>query len=54
MQDVDRKDLKITTKVFISSPNVDLLKEALDQGIVGCNCNDIFFNKFLLYLLPFF
>lgn len=33
LQDVDRKDLKITVKVFISSPDVDSLKEALDQTL---------------------
>lgn len=33
LQDVDRKDLKITVKVFISSPDVHSLKEALDQGM---------------------
>ncbi|KAG5313948.1 GSH0 ligase, partial [Acromyrmex insinuator] len=32
LQDVDRKDLKITVKVFISSPDVNSLKEALDQA----------------------
>lgn len=32
LQGVDRKDLKITVKIFISSPNVDSLKEALDQA----------------------
>ncbi|XP_071636914.1 glutamate--cysteine ligase regulatory subunit isoform X2 [Temnothorax longispinosus] len=33
LQDVDRKDLKVTVKVFISSPDVDSLKEALDQAL---------------------
>ncbi|KYN04974.1 PREDICTED: glutamate--cysteine ligase regulatory subunit [Cyphomyrmex costatus] len=32
LQDMDRKDLKITVKVFISSPDVNSLKEALDQA----------------------
>lgn len=36
---MDRKDLKITVKIFISSPNIDSLKEALDQGIsIITNC----------------
>lgn len=32
VKDVDRKELKITVKVFISSPKSESLKEALDQG----------------------
>ncbi|KMQ92793.1 glutamate--cysteine ligase regulatory subunit [Lasius niger] len=41
LQDVDRKDLKITVKVFISSPDVDLLKEALDQAFKALRTNII-------------
>ncbi|XP_070155249.1 glutamate--cysteine ligase regulatory subunit isoform X2 [Polyergus mexicanus] len=41
LQDVDRKDLKITVKVFISSPDVDLLKEALDQAFKALGTNII-------------
>lgn len=33
LQNVDRKELKIATKVFISSPDEDLLKQALDQSM---------------------
>lgn len=33
LKDINREDVKITVKVFISSPNVNLLKEAIDQGI---------------------
>ncbi|GAB1861488.1 GCS light chain [Camponotus japonicus] len=41
LQDVDRKDLKITVKVFISSPDVHSLKEALDQTFKALNTNVI-------------
>ncbi|KAL6428315.1 hypothetical protein ACFW04_008545 [Cataglyphis niger] len=41
LQDVDRKDLKITVKVFISSPDVDSLKEALDQAFKALGTNII-------------
>lgn len=34
LQDVDRKDLKIAIKVFISSPDEDSLKQALDQSML--------------------
>lgn len=33
LKDINREDVKITVKVFISSPDVNLLKEAIDQGI---------------------
>ncbi|EZA54225.1 hypothetical protein DMN91_000587 [Ooceraea biroi] len=41
LQDVDRKDLKITVKVFISSPNIELLKEALDQAFKALHTDTI-------------
>nr|XP_012215999.1 PREDICTED: glutamate--cysteine ligase regulatory subunit [Linepithema humile] len=41
LQDVDRKDLKVTVKIFISSPNVDSLKEALDQAFKALHTNTI-------------
>lgn len=34
LKDVDRKELKITIKVFVSSPDEDSLKQALDQGML--------------------
>lgn len=34
LKDINREDVKITVKVFISSPDVNLLKEAIDQGII--------------------
>ncbi|KAL6256866.1 hypothetical protein P5V15_011801 [Pogonomyrmex californicus] len=41
LQDVDRKDLKITVKVFISSPDVGSLKEALDQAFEALHTDTI-------------
>lgn len=41
LQDVDRKDLKIAIKVFVSSPDVHSLKEALDRGMSCSNNNNI-------------
>lgn len=41
LQDVDRKDLKITVKVFISSPDVESLKEALDQAFEALRTDTI-------------
>lgn len=41
LQDIDRKDLKIAIKVFISSPNIDLLREALDQAFKALHTDTI-------------
>ncbi|XP_032682167.1 glutamate--cysteine ligase regulatory subunit [Odontomachus brunneus] len=41
LQDVDRKDLKIAIKVFISSPDEDSLKQALDQTFKTLNTDTI-------------
>lgn len=41
LQDVDRKDLKITVKIFISSPDIELLKEALDQAFKALHTDTI-------------
>ncbi|XP_011164372.1 glutamate--cysteine ligase regulatory subunit [Solenopsis invicta] len=41
LQDEDRKDLKITVKIFISSPDVSSLKEALDQAFEALCTNTI-------------
>lgn len=41
LQDIDRKDLKITVKVFISSPDVESLKEGLDQAFKALGTNII-------------
>ncbi|XP_053972960.1 glutamate--cysteine ligase regulatory subunit isoform X1 [Hylaeus volcanicus] len=41
LQDINREDVKITVKVFMSSPDVDLLKEAIDQVCNSLNTNAI-------------
>ncbi|XP_003402709.2 glutamate--cysteine ligase regulatory subunit isoform X1 [Bombus terrestris] len=41
LQDINREDVKITVKVFISSPDVSLLKEAVDQVCSFLNINAI-------------
>ncbi|XP_011871414.1 PREDICTED: glutamate--cysteine ligase regulatory subunit [Vollenhovia emeryi] len=48
LQDVDRKDLKITVKVFIPSPDVDSLKEALDQAFEAL-CTDTIESLVIAY-----
>ena len=51
MKDINREDVKITVKVFISSPDVNLLKEAVDQGMCYnlLLLKDIFNNILLFY-----
>lgn len=41
LKDINREDVKITVKVFISSPDVNLLKEAIDQVCNSLNINAI-------------
>ncbi|KAK9301176.1 hypothetical protein QLX08_006391 [Tetragonisca angustula] len=41
LKDINREDVKITVKVFISSPDVNLLKEAVDQVCNSLNINAI-------------
>ena len=41
LQDINREDVKITVKVFMSSPDVNLLKEAIDQVCISLNTNAI-------------
>ncbi|EFN78381.1 glutamate--cysteine ligase regulatory subunit [Harpegnathos saltator] len=41
LQNVDRKELKITIKVFIPSPDEDSLKQALDQAFKALNTDII-------------
>lgn len=41
LKDINREDVKITAKVFISSPDVNLLKEAIDQVCNSLNINAI-------------
>ncbi|KAL0109904.1 hypothetical protein PUN28_013503 [Cardiocondyla obscurior] len=48
LQDVDRKDLKITVKVFISSPDVNSLREAMDQAF-GALCTDTIESLVIAY-----
>lgn len=32
MEDVDRENLKVTVKIFVSAPRKEVLKEAIDNG----------------------
>ncbi|XP_076181427.1 glutamate-cysteine ligase modifier subunit isoform X2 [Ptiloglossa arizonensis] len=41
LQDINREDVKITVKVFMYSPDVNLLKEAIDQVCNSLNTNAI-------------
>ncbi|CAK9810757.1 Glutamate--cysteine ligase regulatory subunit [Anthophora quadrimaculata] len=41
LKGINREDVKITVKVFISSPDVNLLKEAVDQVCNSLNINTI-------------
>ncbi|XP_078047884.1 glutamate-cysteine ligase modifier subunit isoform X2 [Augochlora pura] len=41
LQDINREEIKITVKVFMSSPNVNLLKEAIDAVCNYLNTNAI-------------
>ncbi|KZC03838.1 Glutamate--cysteine ligase regulatory subunit [Dufourea novaeangliae] len=41
LQDINREEVKITVKVFMSSPDVNLLKETIDQVCSFLNTNAI-------------
>ncbi|XP_003705785.1 glutamate-cysteine ligase modifier subunit [Megachile rotundata] len=41
LKDINREDVKITVKVFMSSPDVNLLKEAIDQVCNALNISAI-------------
>ncbi|XP_029046008.1 glutamate--cysteine ligase regulatory subunit [Osmia bicornis bicornis] len=41
LKDINREDVKITVKVFLSSPDVNLLKEAIDQVCNALNISAI-------------
>ncbi|XP_076376209.1 glutamate-cysteine ligase modifier subunit isoform X2 [Megalopta genalis] len=41
LQDINREEVKITVKVFMSSPDVNLLKEAIDEVCNYLNTNAI-------------
>ncbi|CAL7944401.1 unnamed protein product [Xylocopa violacea] len=41
LKDINREDVKVTVKVFISSPDVNLLKSAIDEVCNALNINAI-------------